>query len=172
MGSWRRYLCKAAYSDNFIPLQMKAFLLIPVVSIITSSTSPHLHQEASRTGSLVETRDGQTFLVEYKSPTERGIEEDVDGESSHRLTKVKASKSTKSAKERHYQVLAEILKFYKNPNPKWRMITDDKDQRDKLKSFAPKMKFGAKDLKKLKSVKDGRPSICERCKKCPTMCEL
>ena len=90
----------------------------------------------------------------------------------HRLTKVKASKSTKSAKERHYQVLAEILKFYKNPNPKWRMITDDKDQRDKLKSFAPKMKFGAKDLKKLKSVKDGRPSICERCKKCPTMCEL
>ena len=90
----------------------------------------------------------------------------------HWLTKVKASKSKKSAKERHYQALAEILKFYKNPNPKWRMITDDKDQRDKLKSFAPKMKFGTKDLLKLKRVKDGRPNICERCKKCPTICKL
>ena len=92
-----------------------------------------------------------------------------------RLTKSKKFK--KSAKERHDQALAHILKFYENPNPNWKMITDDKAHRDKLKSLAPKMKFGAKDLKKLKKVKDGRPSMCQRCKKrtgkkCPTMCKL
>ena len=88
----------------------------------------------------METRDGRTFLVQHKkSPSEE--EKDLFGESG-RLTKSKKSK--KSAKERHDQVMAQILKFYKNPNNNWKMITDDKAHRDKLKSLAPKMKFGRK----------------------------
>ena len=61
----------------------------------------------------------------------------------HRLTKAKSPKSKKSAKEMHKEALNEIIKSYKNPKSK--------------------LKF--------KRVKDGKPSICQRCKKCPKFCK-
>ena len=82
----------------------------------------------------------------------------------HRLTSVQSPKSTKSTKAMHKEALAEIVNFYKNPTPT-RMITDDKAPVEKLKSIVPKkVKFNR--------VRNGKPSICQRCKKCPRFCKF